>query len=188
MCHQNPLTGDIQRDSGEHGEWLGFKARHRRHIWVKFVVDSLPCSERFFFGYSGFLLTNNSQFQFYLERTSTYKRVLSVSWVNKLQLTFHFLQFTRAPSIDSQLLDERAPRAGEFWWPSHYPSHHMEDRHPPWWSSTKVVGVGGGGLTWGDSLFPLDWFEFWNFKWTSKWANSVTSYNTMYKSSHNLKH
>ena len=25
-----------------------------RHIWVEFVVGSHPCSERFFFGYSGF--------------------------------------------------------------------------------------------------------------------------------------
>ena len=34
--------------------WPGFKSRRRRHMWVEFVVGSLPCSERFFTGYSGF--------------------------------------------------------------------------------------------------------------------------------------
>ena len=36
-------------------------------MWVEFVVGSLPCSERFFSGYSGFPLspkTNISKFQF----------------------------------------------------------------------------------------------------------------------------
>ena len=47
--------------------WPGFKSRHRRHVWVEFVVGSLLCSERFFSGYSGFPLsskTNISKFQF----------------------------------------------------------------------------------------------------------------------------
>ena len=50
--------------------WPGFDPRTRRHMWVEFVVCSRPCSERFFSGYSGFLLTlkaNISQFQFDLE-------------------------------------------------------------------------------------------------------------------------
>ena len=58
--------------------WPGFKSRHRRHMWVEFVVGSLPCSERFFSRYSGFPLsskTNTSKFQFDLERTDTFKRV-----------------------------------------------------------------------------------------------------------------
>ena len=45
----------------------GFKSWRRCHMWVKFVVDSLPCSERFFSGHSGFSLsskTNISKFQF----------------------------------------------------------------------------------------------------------------------------
>ena len=33
--------------------WPRFKSRHRRHMWVEFVVGSLLCSERFFSGYSG---------------------------------------------------------------------------------------------------------------------------------------
>ena len=45
--------------------WLVFISRRRRHMWVKFVIGSLPCSERFFFGYSGVSLssrTNTSKF------------------------------------------------------------------------------------------------------------------------------
>ena len=30
--------------------WPGFKSRRRRHMWVEFVVGSLPCSKRFFPG------------------------------------------------------------------------------------------------------------------------------------------
>ena len=32
----------------------GFKSQFQCHMWVEFVVGSLPCSERFFSGYSGF--------------------------------------------------------------------------------------------------------------------------------------
>ena len=31
--------------------WLEFKSLCRRHMWVEFVVGSLPCSERFFSGF-----------------------------------------------------------------------------------------------------------------------------------------
>ena len=64
--------------------WPGFKSRRRRHMWVEFIVGSLPCSERFFSGYSGFPLsskTNTSKFQFDLERTETFKRALKNSKV-----------------------------------------------------------------------------------------------------------
>ena len=47
--------------------WPGLKSRRRRHMWVEFVVGSLPCSERFFSRYSGFPLsskTNTCKFQF----------------------------------------------------------------------------------------------------------------------------
>ena len=53
-------------------------------MWVEFVVGSLPCSERFFSGYSGFplsLKTNTCKFQFDLERTDTFQRVLMNSLV-----------------------------------------------------------------------------------------------------------
>ena len=35
----------------------GFDSRTRRHMWVEFVVGSLPCSEWFFSGCSGFPLS-----------------------------------------------------------------------------------------------------------------------------------
>ena len=48
-------------------------------MWVEFVVGSLSCSERFFSGYSSFPLsskTNTLNFQFDVERTEKFKRVL----------------------------------------------------------------------------------------------------------------
>ena len=39
------------------GSIPGFDSRTWFHMWVKFVVGSLLCSERFFFGYSGFRLS-----------------------------------------------------------------------------------------------------------------------------------
>ena len=64
--------------------WPGFESWCRRHMWVEFVVGSLLCSERFFSGYSGFplsLKTNTFKFQFDLERTDTFQRVLMNSLV-----------------------------------------------------------------------------------------------------------
>ena len=52
----------------------GFDSGTRRHMWVEFVVGSLPCSERFFSGYSGFPLsskTNIFKFQLDVELSST---------------------------------------------------------------------------------------------------------------------
>ena len=50
--------GGMGRRSGERASlppmWPGFKSRLRLHMWVEFVVGSLPCSERFFSGYSTF--------------------------------------------------------------------------------------------------------------------------------------
>ena len=48
----------------------GFDSRTRCHMWVEFVVGSLLCSKRFFFGYFGFPLsskTNMSKFHFDLD-------------------------------------------------------------------------------------------------------------------------
>ena len=45
----------------------GFTSLRRRHMWVEFVVGSLLCSERFFFGYSSFPVSskpNIYKFQF----------------------------------------------------------------------------------------------------------------------------
>ena len=62
--------------------WPGFKFRRRCYMWVEFVVYYLPCSERFFSGYSGFPLssnTNTSKFQIDMGRTHTFQRVLKNS-------------------------------------------------------------------------------------------------------------
>ena len=59
-------------------------------MWVKFVVDSLPCSERFLSRYSNFPLSskpNTSKFQFDLERKDTLN-----SYV--LQFGFNFFFFS----------------------------------------------------------------------------------------------
>ena len=78
----------------------GFDSRTRRHMWVEFVVGSLPCSERFFSGYSGFPLsskTNISKFQFDLELSSSLTVNLWLGWLRKhsrcltLNLQLHFL-------------------------------------------------------------------------------------------------
>ena len=68
-------------------------------MWVEFVVGCLPCSERFFSGYSGFPL-KNQHFQIPIRSgthghvsTSCYK-LLSAPWVNKLQFTNLQFQFS----------------------------------------------------------------------------------------------
>ena len=32
--------------------WPGFESWRRRHMWVEFIIGFLPCSGRFFSGYS----------------------------------------------------------------------------------------------------------------------------------------
>ena len=72
--------------------WPGFKSRRRRHVWVEFVVGFLPCSERFFSGYSGFPLsskTNISKFQF--DQESGRRR--TTMWMFYLQIVIYFILF-----------------------------------------------------------------------------------------------
>ena len=69
-----------------------FKSRRRRHMWVEFVVGSLPCSERFFSGYSGFPLsskTSISKFQF--DQESGGRR--TTMWMCYLQIVIYFYLF-----------------------------------------------------------------------------------------------
>ena len=57
----------IQRGTDSLLNCKKLNSRSRCHMWVEFVVGSRLCSERFFSGYSGFLLsskTNISKFQF----------------------------------------------------------------------------------------------------------------------------
>ena len=73
--------------------WPGFKSRRGRHMWVEFVVGSLPCSERFFSGYSGFPLsskTSISKFQF--DQESGRRR--TTLWMCYLQIViFYFYNY-----------------------------------------------------------------------------------------------
>ena len=69
--------------------WPGFKFRRRLHMWVEFVVGSLPCSKRFFSGYCGFPLsskTNISKFQFNQESG----RRRTTMWMGYLQIVIYF--------------------------------------------------------------------------------------------------
>ena len=59
--------------------WPEFESWRPRHMWAEFIIGSLPCSERFLSGYSGFplsLKTSPSKFKFDLGRTHTFKRLL----------------------------------------------------------------------------------------------------------------
>ena len=76
-----------------------------RTLWVEFVVGSLLCSERFFFGYSGFPLSLKcyydenriSKFQFDPGMRghfwTSYCELLGAPWVNKLHLHIYILQW-----------------------------------------------------------------------------------------------
>ena len=59
-----PFYGEKGWRSGESTRlppvWPGFKYRRRHHMWVEFVVGSLPCSEKLFSGYSGFPLSSKT--------------------------------------------------------------------------------------------------------------------------------
>ena len=81
----------------------GFDSQTRHHMWVEFVVGSLPCSERFFSGHSSFLLsskTNIYKFQFDLDcRQALYLEPLAQVIVQALpvfviKFAFTFVTFT----------------------------------------------------------------------------------------------
>ena len=73
--------------------WPGFESWRQRHMWVEFVVGSLPCSERFFLRVLWFSpLLKNQHFQIPIRSktqgdvsTSSHE-LLNAPWVNKLQL------------------------------------------------------------------------------------------------------
>ena len=65
--------------------WPGFKSRRPRHMWVEFVVDSLPCSVRFFSGYSGFPLSSKTNiFKFQFDQESGSKLLLLLSKITSI--------------------------------------------------------------------------------------------------------
>ena len=72
-------------------------------MWVEFVAGSLPCSESFFFAYSGFPLSSkNKHFQIPIQSgmhwhiSMSSQELLSASRVNKIITLFFItiLQFT----------------------------------------------------------------------------------------------
>lgn len=63
--------------------WLGFNSQILSHIWVKFVVGTRPCSERFFSRYSGFPLSPKNQ-RFQIPIQSQYPQL--VPWAKALTL------------------------------------------------------------------------------------------------------
>ena len=91
--------GRVQSERGEQewrsGEstrlppmWPGFKSRRRRHMWVEFVVGSLPCSERFYSGYSGFPLFSKANiFKFQFDQKSGRRR--TTMWMCYLQIVIY---------------------------------------------------------------------------------------------------
>ena len=85
-----------------------FDSRTRRHMWVEFVVGSLLCSERFFSGYSGFLLsskTNISKFQFdpgmHGHFWTSSCELLGAPWVNKLLYCYFTLTVLATKMFDA---------------------------------------------------------------------------------------
>ena len=65
--------------------WPGFKSRRLRHMWIEFVVGSLPCSERFFSEYSGFPLSSKTNiFKFQFDQESGRRR--TTLWMCYLQI------------------------------------------------------------------------------------------------------
>ena len=89
------LLGGKEGRSGESTRlppmWPGFKSRRRHHMWVEFVVGSLPCSVRFFLPVLRFspLLkkTNISKFQF--DQESGRRR--PTLWMCYLHIVFYFV-------------------------------------------------------------------------------------------------
>ena len=72
--------------------WPGCNSQVWCHMWVEFVVGSLPCSNRFFSGYSSFSLsskTSISKFQFDQESG----RWRTTMWMCYLQIVIYFICF-----------------------------------------------------------------------------------------------
>ena len=79
-------------------------------MWVEFVVCSLPCSERFFSGYSGFPLpskTNTSNFQFDQDQNHFVDVPPPNHYLFIYLLCFRFaaLRPDPIPSADLQIID-----------------------------------------------------------------------------------
>ena len=81
------VKGLLAGQEGRSGEstrlppmWPGFKSRRRHHMWVDFVVGSLPCSVRFFLPVLRFspLLKKTNIFKFQFDQESGRRRKVDV--------------------------------------------------------------------------------------------------------------
>ena len=74
----------------------GFNFRTRCHMWVAFVIGSRLCSERFFFGYSGFSLLENQHLQIPIQSRNARHfltsscELLGAPCVNNLHIYIYF--------------------------------------------------------------------------------------------------
>ena len=60
--HYRPTVLSFMRALSSHQCGQLVKSRRRHHMWVEFVVGSLPCSERSFSRYSGFPVSSKTTF------------------------------------------------------------------------------------------------------------------------------
>ena len=103
--------------------WPRNKSRLRHHMWTESVVRSLPCSERFFFGYSGFphsSKTNISKFQFAQESG----RRRTTLWMCYLQIIIHVFIYLVIKLYIWKLQESRA---------------HVQGSHKGSWPFTSQV-------------------------------------------------
>ena len=86
-----------------------FKSRRRRHVWVGFVVaGSLPCSERFFTGYSGFALSKNQYIQILIRPgiRKTKNHYVDVLHLNRHLVVYLFIIYLSKSIIVKNLLSK----------------------------------------------------------------------------------
>ena len=87
----------------------GFKSRRRRQMWVSFVVaGSLPCSERFFTGYSGFALSKNQHIQILIRPgiRQTKNHYVDVLHLNRHLVVYLFIIYLSKSIIVKNLLSK----------------------------------------------------------------------------------
>ena len=101
---------------------VGVRIRTRSHEWVKLVVGSLLCSERFFSGFSGFPLSskiNISKLQFdrMQDLPENHFWVSGASWVNINYYYYYLLGVGRLPPQPESLhrhFSQLKVRKGDF--------------------------------------------------------------------------
>ena len=108
--------------------WPGFKSRRRLQMWVEFVVGSLTCSERFFFGYSGFPFSSKPTLPNSNSIWNARTRFNEFSWTPKCfvgkQITIYNLQISRkictitgekVPELKFKTIDTVVHRSSSGW-------------------------------------------------------------------------